>query len=136
MDWEKLIVATAQHGEKYIGETTLDETELTGCMEHKQPVLLRRARMLITQLQINQGPGGQVLGAGTLAFVMPVDGAQGPLERLWIDVSSFYFPKSNPVIQQALEGLINVCLAAEAKQNAGLTIATPADIVRLRKESH
>lgn len=136
MDWDKIIVAVAQHGEKYIGEWEQSPGFIFDCMVEGRPILLKKARQLITQLQINQSPDGRVLGAGTMAFIMPIDGASGAVD-IWIDISSFYWPKENPVTQNTLEGLLNTCMAAESQRRSGLSVAGPADIARLRKpEAH
>lgn len=137
MDWDKLIVVVAQHGEKYIGELEHQRGYIFECMTEGRPIQLKNVRQLITQLQIRQNPNGDVMGAGTMAFIMPIDGAEGPIEEMWLDVAAFYYPKENQVTQTVLEGLLNTCMAAESQRRSGLSVATPADVLRLRKpEAH
>jgi hypothetical protein len=67
-----------------------------------------------------------------------MEGASGPLNEVWVDVSSFYFPRDNPAVMAVLEGPMNSCKAVEAQKRSGLSLATPLDVARLyrKPEAH
>lgn len=128
MDWSQIIVATAQHGEKFIGKTTLEELQLTDRIEDSEPVLITDARLLVSEVRFVPTPQG--VGMQPIMLITQIDGADGPVD-IWVSISSFYFPK-NPATQTTLEGLLNSCEAAEAQKRSGLSVASMSDINRMR----
>jgi hypothetical protein len=134
-DWDRLVVVSATHGEKFMGEIPPEENDpeeyLDHCLRTSTPVELHRVRNLISQVQPQVGARGQLEGMGRILLLMPIDMMSGPLSVMKLQVSSWYFPKDSECKRKIDE------LYAHAEKNemammaqeAGLTLAgTPDDI--------
>lgn len=90
INWERLVVVTAVHGEKYLGwiPLTIENPKqyLTDCAQNRLTVQLQDVRNLISQISENQR------GVSKVTLLMPIDMVEGPLEHLDVVPSSWYFP--------------------------------------------
>jgi len=77
IDWKRLVVVTATHGEKYLGYVPLEVEDPTAYIdEHATaitPVRLCGARNLVSQVQPNIDERGRMVGMGRVLLLMPID---------------------------------------------------------------
>jgi hypothetical protein len=127
--FERLVVMTAQHGEKFFGwvahPTEDPEQYIESRIAEKKPVLLEDARLLVSQLQVmNDSRGNPVLN--NMMLLMPLDSFVSGVENLWVYPSSWYFPKNNEKCQGKIKDLFRACLEMElAKAAAEMNLVIP-----------
>lgn len=119
IDWNRLVVVAALHGEKYIGfipeetQASPQDYMYTQARENK-PVCLYHVRTLISQPQMQTLANGQQVIAGFVA-VIPFEFNPGPAEELWVRASSWHFPVNNPESQEKVQKLLDKAVESEAQ---------------------
>lgn len=131
IDWERLVVVVAIHGEKFLGwvppECEHQEKYMKDAAQSGGPVRLLNARNLVGQCNPSVDASGNVIGIQKLLLLMPIDGHNGPLSEYYVVPSSWYFPKNTGEYGQVkISGLLEHALEMEARMTAaaaGLHVA-------------
>lgn len=108
-NFSRVVIVNSKHGEKYIGEVPGTENAhqvLARAAEGQLPFALVNARLLISQMRMNQAGDGQVHSVANMILLVPIDMCPGPLEKIHVVPSSWYFPINTPSIQKKVEELI------------------------------
>lgn len=131
INWERLVVVTAIHGEKYLGWVPSEiEDPKKYLDEHgweTRPVVLTDVRNLIGQASPNVSPQGKLLGFSKVMLLMPLDLLDGPIARYHILPSAWYFPgEHGDDCKKHVEELLHQAVENEAQmsaRSAGLHLA-------------
>jgi hypothetical protein len=123
INWERLVVVTAVHGEKYLGWLACEDIDPKKYLEeHGQagsPITLQDARNLVSQAQSNVDHQGNVLGVSRFLLLMPIDVLNGPLPSLQVIPSSWYFPGENgDDCKKKIGSLLSQAVEQEARLSA------------------
>lgn len=128
IDWKRLVVVTATHGEKYLGYVPPEEepeSYLDRHAEGQKPIKLLDARNLVSQVQPNINPDGRLAGMGRILLLMPIDMLKGALPVQRLIPSSWYFPFENgEYVQMKIQELLK-----HAEENEVRVSAAEAGIV-------
>lgn len=117
IDWERLVVVTAVHGERCLGwvpqEPNLDPKKyLEERGQAGLPIKLQDVRNLVSQTTPSVDTRGNIVGLSKMLMLLPIDLFNGPLRELHVIPSSWYFPGDNSddckkqvvdLIEQAVE---------------------------------
>ncbi len=109
LNYQRVVIVSSYHGEKYLGEVEGTENPhqvMDKAASEKGSVALKNARLLISQMRMNQTGGGQVQSIANMILLVPIDMSPGALEKINVMPSSWYFPISTPSIQKKIEELI------------------------------
>lgn len=128
-DWNHLIVISSLTGERYMGWIREEDPREYVAEKAKlnEPVEVSDARLLISQVQPNIGPGGRVLGFAKMVLLMPIDVLNGPLPTHNVLASSWYFPKDTGGTRRKFEELLRQAEESEQQlsaADAGLVTGT------------
>ena len=118
IDWDRLVIVAAMHGEKYIGFLPREVEDPDEWMRElgrtNQPVLLHHVRTILSQPQVQKLPNGQQVIAGLVA-VLPFEFNPGPAEELWVRASSWHFPIVNEKSQEKIMRLLEKAEESEVQ---------------------
>ena len=123
-DFNRTVVVTASHGEKYLGFIPMDVTEspqvyVEKLAMNRTPIVLENVRILMGQMTARQDAKGSVIGVQTFIALMPIDVFSGPVGKFHTLVSSWYFPSENPETRKKIERLID---AAEKNEQCNKAV--------------
>lgn len=129
IQWDRLAIVTATHGEKYIGYIPKDlgdnpKAYIEDQTMHGLPVILEEVRNVIAHIQPNFSQRGEMLGMGRLILLMPIDMWTGPAARIQVRASSWYFPADNEKVKPHIEKMYR-----SAEENEAQLAAAEAGIV-------
>jgi len=122
LNWDRMAVVTALHGEKYLGwipeemgdpKKYLDENCTAG-----KPVVIHDARNLMGQAQPNIDARGNILGISKMLLLMPIDAMNGPLPVINVISSTWYLVPENDSVRKKFEELLNASVETEARLSA------------------
>jgi len=118
IDWKRLVIVAALHGEKYIGfvpDSLGDPQEyMVRVAKNNEPMRLQDVRTILSQPQMQKLPNGQQVIAGFVA-VLPFEFNPGPAEELWVRASSWHFPVHNVESQEKIMRLMEKAVESEAQ---------------------
>lgn len=123
LDFERLVVVTASHGEKFLGEVP-DGKDPQDYLENES-IILHNVRLLATQHQPKMDARQNIVGVAVLTALLQVDMFPGPVPVMRLHPSSWYFPTENEEAVNKLKQLIDRAEANETKnraQDAGLVV--------------
>jgi len=130
-DKKRAVIVTAQHGEKYFGHLPKGVTDSVSYVEKKvadkQPIELHEVMLLASQLQTDTDPRGNIRSVGRFNLLVPVDLLPGPMPKLRLVPSAWYFVSENPEIEEELEQLVEIS-ARNLEQAKKVTAAMRAGI--------
>lgn len=123
INWERLAVIVAMHGEKFMGWVPEECGDPKKYLEERgqagRPARLQDVRNLIGQASPNVDRQGNILGIQKLLLLMPVDMLNGPLPEHNIIPSSWYFPGENgDACKKQIEELLTHAVETEARLTA------------------
>lgn len=122
INWSRLAVVTAIHGEKFVGwipeeagdpKKYLDEHGLAG-----KPIELQDVRLLVGQATPSIDQRGNIVGISKMLLMMPIDVMNGPMTLMHIIPSVWYLVPENEAIQKKIEDLLNNSVETEARLSA------------------
>lgn len=129
-DWERLVVVTATHGEKYMGwipKSKGDPREYMDISRQKNlPVELEEVRNYLSQIQPNTDRAGRVTSMGKMQILVPIDMFPGALKRLSVLASSWYFPSDDPNCKKPVGSILEGARRNETVNQAVAAGITPA----------
>lgn len=121
--WNRIVVVTALHGEKYLGyvpgEVKTPSEYIRDRCSQRLPITLEDARTLVSQVQV--GPRGEI---GRMLLLMPVDFWPGPIPSINIVPSSWSVPADNEQAKKQIEKLLQ-----HAEENESRFSASEAGLV-------
>ena len=120
-DFDRIVVVTAQHGEKFIG--WVPEGEDPAKYMESPTVLIKNARLLATQQQPKFDARQNVVGVSVLVAMIPIDMFPSAMPNLRVHPSSWYFPFENRETEKKIEQLL-----AAAERNEGINRAIDAGL--------
>lgn len=139
IDYSRLIIVAALHGEKYIGHVPKGVKNAPAYMESaakaNQPVRITEVRTILSQPQVTELPTGEKIIGGMVA-ILPFEFFPGPADQVWVRASSWHFPAENPGSKKKIDLMLKSAVESEAKleqlekqmeavqaaQKAGLTV--------------
>jgi len=118
IDWTKLVVVTALHGEKCLGWLPEEIKDPKAYLEEKvtkgEPIVLHEARNLIGQVSPSYDQStGKLMGIGRMILLTPFDALIGPLPSLFLIPSTWYFPGEFEHVRAKVEGLLRQAVEFE-----------------------
>jgi hypothetical protein len=123
IDFPRMVIVTASHGEKYLGfapKTCQNPNTYIGeRAQNREPIELHDVRILMGQMTARQDAKGSVTGVQTFIALMPIDMFDGPVPVFHTLVSSWYFPSENVESQRKITQLIG---AAEKNEMANKAV--------------
>lgn len=129
-NWEQLVVVTAVHGEKYLGWIPKDKGDpkkyMNDSRRNNVPVVLTEVRNYLSQTQPSADRAGRVTGWQKMHILLPLDMFTGPMKKMSVMASAWYFPKDNPDSARAVEELLEGARKNEAINQAVAAGITPA----------
>jgi hypothetical protein len=130
IDWTRLAVVTALHGEKCLGWLQEEIEDPKAYLEEKatkgEPIILHEARNLLGQASPSYDQTtGKLLGIGRMLLLMPFDALTGPLPSLHLIPSTWYFPGEFEHVKPKVENLLRQAVELETS-----LAAAEAGIVR------
>jgi len=138
LQWDRLVIVCAQHGEKFLGWVPPhNELEEMGCESPKDylrrhmlngsPAELRDVRILASQLQATPDGRGGIAAIGNLMVLMPVDMFPRGMEKHYVRVSTFYFPSDNEDCRPLVKNLLKDAIQMEARRELQKAKASAAE---------
>ena len=104
-EFNRSVVVTAQHGEKYFGYVPKDIADRGLYFGYHQkeglPIALENVRLLVMQYTQKQSGGMQ-----SFMGLLPIDLFSTSMDKFYVAPSMWYFPSENPSIRGKLEKLI------------------------------
>jgi hypothetical protein len=126
-NWERMVVVTAVHGEKFMGWVPKDKGDPKKYMaeqrEKNQPAILHEVRNYLTQAQPNINAAGQLAGVAKLQVLLPLDMFPAALQEMHVLASCWYFPSDNDGCKKPIQDLME-----NARQNEKINDAIAAGI--------
>jgi hypothetical protein len=131
IDWERLVVVTAKHGEKFVGTLPEQEDDPKKYIEDRTyehgPIELSNVRVLAVQTRAIADSRGQPVGIQRAPLLLPMDVLNSPAQSVHIVPSTWYFPVENREAKDNLAGLIHQAEEMEARASAEAAgIITPS----------
>jgi hypothetical protein len=132
IDWKRLVVVTASHGERYLGFVSQEIEDPVAYLDSHAtaltPIRLYQVRNLVSQIQPSSDAKGRVV-IGRLLLLVPVDMMKGAMDSHRMIPSSWYFPVENGEdcqkrVREILKNAEDSELRASAVE-AGLIVAAP-----------
>ena len=128
--WDRLVVVTAAHGEKFMGwvpEAYGDPRKyIANRREENKPILLHEVRNYLSQAQPQMGPQGQLAGVAKLQVLIPMDMFPGAIAEMHIFPSCWYFPSDNDGCKKPISDILELALQNEKINSAIAAGITPA----------
>lgn len=131
IDWDRLVVVTATHGEKLLGFIPEHITDPHKYIEDRTyehgPIELKNARILLAQMHPSLDPRGRPVGVAKLFLPMTIDLAVGPVSSYFLVPSSWYFPGEDKVVKKRMTEVLRQAETNEsqmAAEDAGIIAAT------------
>lgn len=116
-DIARIVIVTAQHGEKYLGHIPAEVPDPIAYVRDKaadgKPIMLEEVLLLASQLQTETDARGAIKSVGRFNLLVSVDLVEGALSKLNVIPSAWYFISENPGSEKVLDELIQV-----SKRNA------------------
>lgn len=141
VNWERIVVVAAVHGEKFIGWVPEDVGDPKKYLEkhgaERTPITLQDVRNLVGQASPNLDANGNILGVSKLLLLMPIDMFNGPLFNHHVVPSSWYFPAENEKCKRKIEELLHHAVETEARLSAaeaGIHLAGMAAPTAIRRK--
>lgn len=130
-NWERLVVVTAVHGEKYLGWISKDKGDPRKYMDdsrkNNRPVVLTEVRNYLSQAQ-PQVSQGRVTGMAKLQVLMPPDMFPGALKKMSVLASAWYFPSDDPSCEKPIAEMLEGARQNEKMNSAIAAGITPAGV--------
>jgi hypothetical protein len=135
IDWERLVVVTAKHGEKFVGTLPEHESNPKKYIEDRTyehgPVVLSNVRVLAIQTRAVADARGQPVGIQRTPLLLPMDVLNSPAAVVYVVPSAWYFPADNKEAKDNLAGLIHHTEEMEARSSAEAAgIVAPSSLIR------
>jgi hypothetical protein len=132
INWERLVVVVALHGEKYLGWIPAELGDPKKYVEERglegKPIRLEDSRNLIGQASPKLDSRGNLAGFTKFMLLMPLDTLNGPMPSIYILPSSWYFPGDHgEVSRRQVEELLKHAVETEDQMKAaaaGLHLAS------------
>ena len=120
-----MVVITARHGEKYIGELESEDLKryMNSRISNGEPVELLNARSLIAKSQPIGTPSGEIVGLKNFVCITDIDMSIQPIPMLYVMPSVWYFVGHLTNIHKHLDQLFQ-----EAEDNEKANKARSAGI--------
>jgi hypothetical protein len=122
LDWTRLIVVTAVHGEKCLGFLPEDVGDPKKYVEdragQKLPITVHEARNMLGQATPGFDKEGRLIGVRTLTMLLPIDMLTGPMPEHNIIPSSWYFPGDHAHVKEKVTLLIHQAVELETRMAA------------------
>lgn len=132
IDWQRLVVVSSMHGERYLGSVSWTVSDPKKYLEERGqaglPIRLHDVRNLLGQVSPRVDAEGKLAGFSRMMVLLPLEMINGPLPELYVIPSSWYFPGENgdeckklvtKMIEEAAEAEIRASATA-----AGLHLVT------------
>ena len=103
-DFERIVVVSAQNGEKFLGWVPKGE-DPKKYMENES-IVLHDARLVATQHQPKMNARQEVVGVSVLVALIQVDMFAGAVPNLRLHPSTWYFPFENEATKGQIAKLI------------------------------
>lgn len=119
---DRLVVVNSRSGERYVGlvsDDIADDPEWY--MSAEESIELHDVRLLLSHIRMSES-GNSV---SSFCLIVPIDVAAGPIPRMWIRPSSWYFPKDRPEVLEKIKDLLELCIRNESisrAKNAGIVV--------------
>ena len=132
--WSHAVVVTATHGGKYLGWVDTREKPneyIEACFKEEEPVVLRDARLFVSQIQQTRDKHTGQIVTGNAIFLMPIDAFPHACPVLRIRPDGWYFPADHEECLGVFKALLESSLKIEKLNDdmrkadkAGITLAT------------
>lgn len=132
-NWERLVVVTAVHGEKYMGWIPEEKGDPKKYMDDSRsnslPIVLLEVRNYLSQAQPNVDPSGRVTGVAKMQVLLPLDMFPGALKKMSVLASAWYFPSDDPRCKKPISDLLEGARRNEKMNSAIAAGITPAGVL-------
>lgn len=128
--FEKIVIVASMHGEKFFG-TLPDHVEdpdkyFSEAINQNKPVIIENVRIMLSQCGAVTRADGSMGGIQTTVALIPIDLADGPMEKIHVRPSSWYFPSEVLNIRESVTRLLKQAEDGELRNRAirsGLSVA-------------
>jgi len=122
MDFDRLVIVTASHGEKYAGMVPKGKDPqqyINNQVENRLPIELEDVRLFITHMQGTSNTKGQVVGVKAFSTMVCIDAFPGPMPKCHVVPVFWYVPAENETVLKVFREMVKKAEQNELLNRAG-----------------